>query len=108
MRSLASRHSISRAVCADRKGEATARRLDHLKKADMAEAAERVLAGTGWLPALLRTPGLETFAAIKVAGADPTSGDEPMAELPTFLTDHDEIDAGEGGDMEWVYGIAAE
>jgi len=30
-------------------------RLAHMKKQDMAEAAEQLLAGTGWLPALLRT-----------------------------------------------------
>jgi ParB family chromosome partitioning protein len=27
-----------------------------MKKQDMAEAAEQLLAGTGWLPALMRTP----------------------------------------------------
>ena len=27
-----------------------------MKKHDMAEAAEQLLAGTGWLPALMRTP----------------------------------------------------
>jgi ParB family chromosome partitioning protein len=27
-----------------------------MKKQDMAEATEQLLAGTGWLPALLRTP----------------------------------------------------
>jgi ParB family chromosome partitioning protein len=36
--------------------EEAAERLAGLKKADMAEAAEALLAGTGWLPALLRTP----------------------------------------------------
>jgi ParB family transcriptional regulator, chromosome partitioning protein len=30
-------------------------RMAHLKKQDMAEAAEQLLTGTGWLPALLRT-----------------------------------------------------
>ena len=30
-------------------------RMANMKKQDMAEAAEKVLAGTGWLPALLRT-----------------------------------------------------
>jgi ParB family chromosome partitioning protein len=33
-----------------------AERLAGLKKAEMAEAAETLLAGTGWLPAVLRTP----------------------------------------------------
>jgi ParB family chromosome partitioning protein len=31
-------------------------RMAHMKKQDMAEAAEQLLAGTGWLPALMRTP----------------------------------------------------
>jgi len=31
-------------------------RMADMKKQDMAEAAEQLLAGTGWLPALLRTP----------------------------------------------------
>jgi ParB family chromosome partitioning protein len=35
--------------------DAAAERIAGLKKTDMAEAAEQVLAGTGWLPATLRT-----------------------------------------------------
>ncbi|MGA0606582.1 ParB/RepB/Spo0J family partition protein [Phenylobacterium sp. VNQ135] len=41
-------------------GEAAAERLTGLKKSEMAEAAEQALAGTGWLPTLLRTaPAVE-------------------------------------------------
>ena len=36
------------------KGEQSAQLIDHLKKADMAKEAERLLAGTGWLPEPLR------------------------------------------------------
>ena len=32
-------------------------RMANMKKQDMAEAAEQLLAATGWLPALMRTPG---------------------------------------------------
>ncbi len=39
------------------KGEAAARQIDHLRKPDMAVQAELMLAGSNWLPALLRTPG---------------------------------------------------
>ena len=39
------------------RGERTAERIAHLKKGDMAKAAEGLLAGTGWLPEPLRTPG---------------------------------------------------
>ncbi len=35
--------------------EAAAERIAGLKKTDMAEAAEQLLAGTGWLPAVMRT-----------------------------------------------------
>lgn len=95
------------AAVREAKGEAAAQLIDHLKKGDMAEAAERVLAGTGWLPALLRTPGLQTFAAAEAADAA-NPGGEPAAELPAFLTDHDEIEAGELGDPERLYAVAAE
>ena len=41
------------------KGEKAAERMVHLKKADMAKEAERLLEGTGWLPEPLRTVGSE-------------------------------------------------
>ncbi|MDC7812790.1 ParB/RepB/Spo0J family partition protein [Sphingomonas koreensis] len=39
--------------------EDAARRIADMKKQDMAQAAEQLLAGTGWLPAILRTPEAE-------------------------------------------------
>ena len=39
------------------KGEKAAERIAHLKKAEMAKEAERLLDGTGWLPEPLRTAG---------------------------------------------------
>jgi ParB family chromosome partitioning protein len=56
------------------RGEASAQLLDHLKKADMAREAERLLAGTGWLPEPLRLVQLEDRAA------------QADAALPAFLT----------------------
>jgi ParB family chromosome partitioning protein len=38
------------------KGEDSAQLIDHLRKPDMAREAERLLAGTGWLPEILRAP----------------------------------------------------
>jgi len=38
------------------KGEGAAQLIDHLKKGEMAEKAEVLLAGSGWLPEPLRTP----------------------------------------------------
>jgi len=40
------------------KGDKPAERMAHLKKAEMAKEAERLLDGTGWLPEPLRTVGL--------------------------------------------------
>ncbi|HTO84595.1 MAG TPA: ParB/RepB/Spo0J family partition protein [Methylomirabilota bacterium] len=62
------------------KDEATAQLIDHLKKPDMAKEAERLLAGTGWLPEPLRTPAADTAVA------------EPAADLPAFLAE--DADAG--------------
>jgi ParB family transcriptional regulator, chromosome partitioning protein len=39
------------------RGEQAAQLMDHLKKGDMAERAEELLGGSGWLPEPLRTPG---------------------------------------------------
>ena len=86
----------ARIGCAVReaRGERAADRIAHLKKGDMAKAAESLLVGTGWLPEPLRTPGhalpkpVEPVAdAAEVDGAD-------AAET----VDADE--AGEPGDAE--------
>lgn len=50
------------------KGDIAAERIRSLKKAEMVKAAEELLAGIGWLPEPLRTPG-QTFAP----GIDPTA-----------------------------------
>jgi ParB family chromosome partitioning protein len=53
------------------KGEEAAQRIAHLKKAEMAGAAEELLAGTGWVPEPLRTPGQSfTPRTESTAGAD--------------------------------------
>jgi len=50
-------------------------KIAHLKKADMAAEAERLLADTGWLPIPLRTEGpLRTPAVAEVPAADATGG----------------------------------
>ena len=41
------------------KGEQSAQLIDHLKKAEMAKEAERLLEGTGWLPEPLRTADVD-------------------------------------------------
>ena len=53
------------------KGDGAASLIDHLKKADMAREAERLLDGTGWLPEPLRTPGLGDLLAPVMPGNAP-------------------------------------
>ena len=72
----------------EEKGEAAADGIAHLRKTEMAEAAEHLLAGTGWLPGPLRTPGLQRAlpeGAVD-AGANAPSSSEPEA-LPAFLAE---------------------
>jgi ParB family transcriptional regulator, chromosome partitioning protein len=80
------------------KGEQSAQLIDHLKKTDMAKEAERLLAGTSWLPEPLRL--------VEVA---PLS-DEPTGEseaLPHFLA-CDEDEAPSDADEEPAALTAAE
>lgn len=73
------------------KGDHTAQLIDHLKKGDMAREAERLLAGSGWLPEILRLQPAELPAA--------SEGGEA---LPAFLdgaadgTVQEDLDAGAG------------
>ena len=70
------------------KGEQAAQLIDHLKKAEMAKEAERLLTDTGWLPEPLRT------LAEPEPESDPVEADAPdgveVAALPAFLSDEDE------------------
>ncbi|MBB4370977.1 ParB family chromosome partitioning protein [Bradyrhizobium sp. cir1] len=79
------------------KGEPSAQLIDHLKKADMAKEAERLLDGSGWLPEPLRLtdPGLARAEQEGEAGS-----------LPEFLAD--EEDQENGGDEDPQQPDAAE
>ena len=74
------------------KGEHAAQLIDHLKKGEMAEKAEALLAGSGWLPEPLRTPGralpnsveaIEADAADVVEETAADGGEPAMAEAET-------------------------
>jgi ParB family chromosome partitioning protein len=65
------------------RGDETARLIEHMKKADMAKEAERLLQGTGWLPEPLRTP--EPAAPVATSNADGSHA----SNLPAFLTEGD-------------------
>jgi ParB family chromosome partitioning protein len=72
------------------KGEHSARLIEHLKKADMAREAERLLDGAGWLPEPLRVAqtGMEVDAPIGEVGE--------AEALPDFLGEDDaQLDAEE-------------
>ena len=60
------------------KGDHAAQLLDHLKKGEMAQEAERLLDGTGWLPEPLRL-------ADGAPSSDPAAG--AVETLPAFLTE---------------------
>jgi ParB family chromosome partitioning protein len=76
---------------AEAKGEQTAGLIDHLKKADMAREAERLLVDAAWLPEPLRTPVTEAEAPTEPAVAETDA--EAEEGLPAFLDD------GEAGDV---------
>ena len=66
---------------AEARGPQFAEMIDHLKKADMAREAERLLEDAAWLPEPMRTPGLDD------AEPGDVEGDPAGAELPAFLAD---------------------
>jgi ParB family chromosome partitioning protein len=72
------------------KGDASAQLIDHLKKPEMAKEAERLLAGTKWVPEPLRTSDGQT--ANVDAGAEPEAGAD---SLPAFLADGEDDGAGD-------------
>jgi ParB family chromosome partitioning protein len=81
------------------KGDAAAELIDHLKKADMAKEAERLLEGTGWLPEPLR----------RVIGNDSLSNgtDTAVESLPAFLSGNEE-DTGDASEADRPPAVAAE
>jgi ParB family chromosome partitioning protein len=70
------------------KGETSAQLIDHLKKADMAKEAERLLDGAGWLPEPLRTPDVH---AVEADG----EGEAGATPLSAFLADAEDDGAGD-------------
>lgn len=86
--------------------EWAAQLIDHLKKGEMAEEAERLLADTGWLPEPLRLDaGDGASAAAEGRDAD-AGGSEEADALPAFLAG--EIETAEDDPRAGDYGIAAE
>ena len=76
------------------RGERAADRIAHLKKGDMAKAAEGLLAGTGWLPEPLRTPGHALPEPVEPVG------DAAEVDVADTAETVDADEAGEPGDAE--------
>jgi len=75
---------------AEAKGPKFAEMIDHLKKGDMANEAERLLEDAGWLPEPMRTPEL-----LDTPARDPAA-DAEVADLPAFLDDEAQPDDNDG------------
>ncbi|WP_413990718.1 ParB/RepB/Spo0J family partition protein [Labrys okinawensis] len=89
------------------KGEQSAQLIGHLKKSDMAREAERLIAGSGWLPQTLRAAEDVTSddVSTKVENTGVTPDAEVGAALPAFLTeDFDHCDRDDDADREDGYG----
>ena len=65
---------------AEGRGQRAADRIEHLKKVEMATEAETLLAGSGWLPEPLRTPGRAIVTTIDGGEAEPAFDAEPVVE----------------------------
>jgi ParB family chromosome partitioning protein len=69
------------------KGADVARRIETLKKGDMAREAEMLLTGAGWLPEPLRTPGHGSQASSE--GSPPSAAEEAAAVEDGAATEAD-------------------
>jgi ParB family chromosome partitioning protein len=74
------------------KGDTAAQRIEHLKKGEMAERAQEVLAGSGWLPEPLRTAGRSFGASSPAPESGPISPsasgeDTPVSECEAAMPD---------------------
>ncbi|WP_029082551.1 ParB/RepB/Spo0J family partition protein [Bradyrhizobium sp. th.b2] len=75
------------------RGESSAQLIDHLKKADMAKEAERLLDGSGWLPEPLRL--VDPNAASGEQGSE-------AGPLPEFLGEDEDRDNANDDDPQQV------
>ncbi|MGG5889988.1 ParB/RepB/Spo0J family partition protein [Falsiroseomonas sp. HC035] len=66
------------AAVREARGARAAERIAGLKKAEMATAAEEMLAGTAWVPEALRTPG-QVFAAVEPETEETPEGEAESA-----------------------------
>jgi ParB family transcriptional regulator, chromosome partitioning protein len=84
-------------------------RIAPMKKADMADAAEQLVAQTGWLPPQMRTAKPEADPA-QTEAVEPvaTEGSELAIAEPVDAADEAEAPDTEAEDAEDIYAVAAE
>lgn len=79
------------------RGDDAAQLIDHLKKADMAREAARLLDGSGWLPEQIRSAfddnGIEDGTDQRNGDSETDIADDDGVELPAFLADGAEGEA---------------
>ena len=90
------------AALREAKGAEAATFISHLKKAEMAREAEALLAGTGWLPQPLRTPG-RASPALPFEADSEIGGAEIGIEESHLLSTDREVEAEDA-----YYPVAAE
>ena len=94
------------------KGEPAAQLIEHLKKGEMAERAQELLAGSGWLPEPLRTPGRTIGAISSTSESAEISRTDSGEDAPSTVGEAAEPDPGyPAGDVIAVAGeplVAAE
>lgn len=107
------------AAVREARGERQAQLIDHLKKGEMAERAQGLLAGTGWLPEPLRTPGRalpspveeasEPIVVADVGDSEP-SGEETAVDggEPAMAEDAELVEDEEVAAADAPYAHAAE
>ena len=94
-------------VVREAKGAEAAERIAQLKKGEMAEMAEELLAGSGWLPEPLRTPG-QAFGPAAEAGQPDSAADlvqQPDDEARQHWAEQEQSEADASAE-EWA--VAAE
>jgi ParB family chromosome partitioning protein len=83
------------AAVREAKGETAAQLIEHLKKSAMAVRAEELLAGSGWIPEPLRTPGRTIGTSSLTSEPSPLSavasvgGESALTGYETAMVDPD-------------------
>ena len=95
------------AAVREAKGARAGDRIEHLKKGEMAGQAEELLAGSGWLPEPLRTPGRTALKAVESDTVDPAEagtdadGEETAADGgETAVVEDEEVTQDESVALE--------